>query len=251
MTFDYWTLALQTVNFLVLVWLMHRFLYKPILRMIDLRRAEVEKAQTEAEASKAAARAELAAVDSRRAAIDRERSEILREAVEEAEKLTAERHARAEGDAAALLAAGHEKLAAERAEALSEARLASLDFGLDIARRLLGEVPAALRAEAWLEKIEDTLAALPAERRAGLAEAAGGDLALRVVTATRLADATMEEWRKRLDRALGNHAAITFDVDPELVAGAELYFPHAILRFSWRDSLATLREKIEAHDTAP
>ena len=34
MRFDWWTLALQTVNFAVLVWLLHRFLYRPVLRMI-------------------------------------------------------------------------------------------------------------------------------------------------------------------------------------------------------------------------
>ncbi|PPC85052.1 MAG: ATPase, partial [Methylocystis sp.] len=43
MRFDWWTLGLQTVNFAVLVWLLHRLLYRPVLRMIDARRAEMEK----------------------------------------------------------------------------------------------------------------------------------------------------------------------------------------------------------------
>jgi hypothetical protein len=43
MHFDWSTLALQTVNFAILVWLMHRFLYRPVLRLIDARRAEIDK----------------------------------------------------------------------------------------------------------------------------------------------------------------------------------------------------------------
>ncbi len=39
-------------------------------------------------------------------------------------------------------------------------------------------------------------------------------------------------------RALGDRVPITFEVDPELVAGAELHFPTAILRFSWQSALA-------------
>ncbi|MEO0035300.1 MAG: synthase, partial [Pseudomonadota bacterium] len=38
MSLDWSSLALQTVNFLVLVWLLQRFLYRPVLAAIDRRR---------------------------------------------------------------------------------------------------------------------------------------------------------------------------------------------------------------------
>ena len=31
MQLDWWTIGLQTVNFTVLIWLLNRFLYKPVL----------------------------------------------------------------------------------------------------------------------------------------------------------------------------------------------------------------------------
>ena len=43
MHFDWSTLALQTVNFAILVWLLHRFLYRPVLRLLDARRTEIDK----------------------------------------------------------------------------------------------------------------------------------------------------------------------------------------------------------------
>jgi len=50
MLIDWFTVAAQVVNFIILVWLMKRFLYKPILHAIDEREkyvaAELEKATT-------------------------------------------------------------------------------------------------------------------------------------------------------------------------------------------------------------
>jgi len=42
MHFDWSTFALQTANFAILVWLLHRFLYRPVLRLLDARRAEID-----------------------------------------------------------------------------------------------------------------------------------------------------------------------------------------------------------------
>ena len=39
MTFDWWTLGLQTVNIVILVWLLQRFFWAPIAGMIAERRA--------------------------------------------------------------------------------------------------------------------------------------------------------------------------------------------------------------------
>lgn len=63
MLIDWFTVAAQAVNFLVLVWLLKRFLYKPILGAMDareqriasqLRQAEAEKAEAKKRARKAA-----------------------------------------------------------------------------------------------------------------------------------------------------------------------------------------------------
>ena len=39
MQIDWWTLALQTINFLVLVWLLTHFLYRPVRQVIAERKA--------------------------------------------------------------------------------------------------------------------------------------------------------------------------------------------------------------------
>lgn len=250
MRFDWWTLALQTVNFAILVWLLHRFLYRPVLRAIDARRAELDAQRAEAARIEAEARTRLATVDAERAGIAAERAAALKAAAAQAEEAAAARHAQAERDAAALLDGARKTLAAERDQALVETRKAALDLGTELARRLLAEVPMDLRAEAWLTRIEQHLAGLSAAERTELSTDLNGSGALRVVTAMPLPEAVTSEWRDRLHRALGQIVSIAFDVDDALVAGAELHFPAAILRFSWRSALAAMRAEIESHDNA-
>ncbi|WOJ91330.1 hypothetical protein RZS28_08775 [Methylocapsa polymorpha] len=86
MRFDWWTFGLQTINFAVLVWLLHRFLYKPVLRIIDARRAEVEGQFAEASAAEAKAKNELAAIEAERAGIAGEHEAALKTAAAQAEE---------------------------------------------------------------------------------------------------------------------------------------------------------------------
>ena len=250
MQFDWMTFALQTVNFAVLVWLLHRFLYRPVLRMVDARRAAVDKQYADAAATEARAKSELAESAAARAAIATEREAALKAGLAQADEAAAQLRARAKAEAAALLDEARKTMATEREQALAEARRVALDLGVEIARRLLAEVPVHMRAEAWLERVEQHLANLsPAERRQ-LGDGLNGKESLRVVTAVPLPDTDVTEWRVRLGRALGDGIAIAFDVDPALVAGAELHFPNAVLRFSWRDALSAMRTEIEGHDHA-
>jgi len=71
MLFDWSTLALQTVNFAILVLLLHRFLYRPVLRLLDDRRAEIDKQYADARTAETKAKDELAAIEAERSAIDR------------------------------------------------------------------------------------------------------------------------------------------------------------------------------------
>ncbi|MGA8050640.1 MAG: F0F1 ATP synthase subunit B, partial [Burkholderiales bacterium] len=48
MQIDTTSFILQLVNFAVLVWILHRFLYRPVLAAIDRRRAAIDKSMSDA-----------------------------------------------------------------------------------------------------------------------------------------------------------------------------------------------------------
>jgi F-type H+-transporting ATPase subunit b len=242
--FDWSTFALQTVNFAILVWLLHRFLYRPVLRLIDARRAEIDKQYADARGAETKAKDQLAAVAAERAGIAAERATALAQAAAQAEETATARRAQAEREATALLDGARKTLAIERRQALAEARRAALDLGADIAGKLLAEVPMKRRGEAWLGRVEKHVAALPQTERDALARQLidGGEL--KVVTAALLPPETAEVWRDRLRRILGDQVTVSFGIDHRLIAGAELQFPNAVLRFSWQSELEAMRAEI-------
>ncbi len=84
MLIDWFTVAAQVVNFLILVWLLKRFLYKPILRAIDAREQEIAATLADAEAKKAEAQKERDEFQHRNETFDEQRTALLRQATDEA-----------------------------------------------------------------------------------------------------------------------------------------------------------------------
>ncbi len=250
MVFDWWTLALQTVNLAILVWLLHRFLYKPILRVVDARRAEVDGQYAAVARAKAEAEALHAEVEKERAAIPADRAAALKAATAEAEDAAAQRLDQAERQAADMLQAGRSTLAEERIRAETELRSMAVELGAEIAGRLLADIPAEHRAAIWMHHIEAHLADLPVEQRTELAAGTDDDTRVCVVTDSALPEPVQADWRARLQTALGRPLAIEFAVDEALLAGAELHFPNTVLRFSWRSALEAIRSELAADEHA-
>ncbi|HEV2548820.1 MAG TPA: hypothetical protein VGU20_15870 [Stellaceae bacterium] len=250
MHFDWSTFALQAINFAVLVWLLNRFLYKPVLGVIEARRVDVEREYERAKNVEEAAKARLAIIEKEHAGLATEREAVLRSAATQAEEAARARHAQVERESKALIDEGRKTLSVERENVLAEARRLALDLGADVARRLLTEVPFALRAEAWIERIEHYLAALPETERQGLIRQFAHGERLAVLTSSPLPAAIADGWRDRLHRRLGNDIPIEFAVNAGLVDGAELHFPSAILRFSWQSALAAVHSEMDAHGDA-
>lgn len=244
MRIDWYTLALQTVNFAVLVWLLHRFLYRPVLRMVDSRRAQIDAEGDATRKTATEAKDELAAIAAERSSIAAERAQALASTAAEAETLEHDRQTAAEHEAAALLDAARKTLASERERALSDVERAALDLAGTFLARLLASLPPEVQAQAWLERIESHLKSLPPGERAALSHQISATNPLSVVTASALAPQALEIWRENLAHALGGDA-LAFAVDPALGAGAELHFPGATLSFSLRSAVAALQSELE------
>jgi F-type H+-transporting ATPase subunit b len=85
MQIDWITVAAQIVNFLVLVWLLKRFLYRPIIRAMDDREQKIATRLREAQQRKIEADRAAEAYRAQSEALEREKGHILSRATEEAE----------------------------------------------------------------------------------------------------------------------------------------------------------------------
>ena len=52
MHIDWWTLALQTVNVLVLIWILARFFFRPIMDVVAKRQAAADRLLADADAAR-------------------------------------------------------------------------------------------------------------------------------------------------------------------------------------------------------
>jgi F-type H+-transporting ATPase subunit b len=239
---SWWTFALQAVNFLVLVWLLQRFLWRPVRAILERRRGEVDRVMADARAAREEAEALRRALESERAALPRERERALEQAHAEAmvERAALLEKAQREADEARAEARRH--LERERDEAVKEIRDRAAGLALALASRLLataGPRP----DELLLEQAFARLRALGAGDRRALAPP-GGE-AIRIITAAPLDDGARRRWRDELVALLGRRLDVAFSEDPALVAGAEIHFSNMVLRHSWRGALAGALEEME------
>lgn len=84
MLIDWFTVCAQMVNFLILVWLLKRFLYKPILNAIDTREKAVAAQFAQAAAKEAAARTLQDDLQHKTSAFDQDRTALLTKATDDA-----------------------------------------------------------------------------------------------------------------------------------------------------------------------
>ena len=84
MPINWFTVVAQAINFLILVWLLKRFLYKPILHAIDEREKGIAAQLAEAEAKKAEAQKERDDFQHKNEVFDQERAALLKKATDEA-----------------------------------------------------------------------------------------------------------------------------------------------------------------------
>jgi F-type H+-transporting ATPase subunit b len=84
MLIDWFTVAAQIVNFLILVWLLKHFLYKPILDAIDAREKRIAAELADADKKKADAEKERTDFEDKNRVFDQQRSALLGKAADEA-----------------------------------------------------------------------------------------------------------------------------------------------------------------------
>ncbi|MEE4382691.1 MAG: F0F1 ATP synthase subunit B [Pseudomonadales bacterium] len=219
MTVDWVTVSAQIVNFLVLVWLLQRFLYRPVLAAMDRREARIAERLQQAAAREDAASAAEHSFAKRTEALDAEREALLAEAREAGEAERSRLVARAREEAERMRRSWTEEIERERDAFLEEVRSRAADGVVAVARRALTELAGSDLDARAVERFLEALDALPAADRDALLS---DDGPLRVSSARPLAAAVRETLAAALRRTFGEDRGLVWDTDPTLVAGLEL-----------------------------
>ena len=245
MLFDWFTVGAQAVNFVILVWLMKRFLYKPILNAIDAREARIALALADADSKQAAAEKERGEFLHKNEEFEQKRAALLSQAADEAnaERQRLIEQARQAADA---LSAKRQETQRSDAQNLNQAisrRVQEEVFA--IARKVLTDLATTSLEERLSDIFIRRLREMDVRAKEKLAEAlktASGPLLVR--SAFELPAEQRAAIQNALDATFSVEIHVCFETAPYLVSGIELTANGQKVAWSIADYLASLQKGV-------
>ena len=243
MELNWSTFALEIFNFLVLVWILKRFLYKPVLNAITRRRETIENQlaearQLHADADALKERYEHRLSDweqERQKAMDKLRLELEENRLHQLENLKVE------------LAQEEEKNQVARSrqdkQLIREIEQRALQQGAEFASRLLNEAAGPELENRLFDLLLDGLSAMPADQISDLSNKWGeSPERILVTSAYPLTDEKQHQLEENLCKATGLSAPVFYEQDARLLAGLNITIGAWVLQLNVRDELQGFME---------
>ncbi len=251
MKVDWTTLALEILNFLVLVWILKRLLYQPILKVIADRKAEIQKTLSNAETLQKEAQALREQYENRQVEWNQEKETVRDRLMEE---VNAERVRLLAGLQVSL---EHER---EKAKALEERRRteltqqaedAAIAQGGRFAARLLARLASAELEAKLVEVLVEDLRRIPDDRRQAIRSACvKGDVPAIITSAYQLSQSQRTSLLEAIQSFLGQSIFCEWREDRDLMAGIRLSLGPWMLGANLQDELRAFSEAAQAVGTS-
>lgn len=242
MALNWTTFVLEIINFLALLWILKRFLYRPVMQTLAERRAGIERTLAEARATETQASEKQQQFASRLADWEQEKAAARRRFETELETerarqmealgkvLASERERSAAQDA--------HRLESQRRELAAQASTEARQFASALFTRLAGPELEGQLVQLFIEE----LAALPEERLCAVRAGQNGHGQGILTSAFALTAAQQQQLSSAIDARLGKTIALEFVVEPDLLAGARLTLGAWQLDFSLAGELGIFAE---------
>ena len=245
MLLDWFTIGAQALNFLILVWLMKHFLYKPILNAIDAREKLIAKELADADAKKSEAQKERDEFQKKNEEFDQQRAALLAKATDEAkaERLRLLEEARKAADA---LSAKRQESLVNDAHNLNQAisRLTQKEV-FAITRKALTDLATTSLEERMGEVFDRRLRELNGQAKNVLGEALKKNSEPALIRSTfDLPAAQRAAIQNALNETFSAEIHIRFETSPDLVSGIELSANGQKVGWSIADYLASLEKGV-------
>jgi F-type H+-transporting ATPase subunit b len=246
MLIDWFTVIAQVVNFLILVWLLKRFLYKPILRAIDAREKHLSEQSKLAEEKKTEATKQLNAYQQLNQELLQNKEELLQSAKADV-KVAQERMLEdARNEYVALRARLQESLRHEQEQMHAEMQQRTESEVFAIARKLLTDLASATLEQQMTEIFCAKLASLPSEAKSKLRMSLGPGSVSQPVLRTGFALSTDQQHAitMQVRAILETEGNLDFQMRSELICGIELSTDAFKLSWSVADYLETFQKNL-------
>jgi F-type H+-transporting ATPase subunit b len=242
---DWFTVGAQALNFLILVWLLKRFLYQPVLNAISVREQRIAMQLANAASKEAAATKERDEFERKNREFDARRTALLAQVSEQATVEHQQLLEQAHKDADALRSRLADLLRSEQQLVSGELARRTRDEVLAIARKVLADLATASLEDSMARVFVERIRALSAVDRKLLAsatEAAAGAVVVR--SAFELPAPQRATIEQTLSEICGAASRPGYETVPGLISGLELRAGGRKLAWSIADYLAELEKSV-------
>lgn len=250
MPFDWFTIVAQIINFAILLWLLRRFLYRPILNGLDARELRLKKILQDANDKDTEAQKRQEHFESKLHELEQQRSLVLEKAQDEALEKRKELFDSAQKAADDMLRKRLISLQSELKNLQHDVLNKNVKEVYAIARKLLTDLAGIELQQAMVEKFIVQLGALQDNQRSTMFSALQASNGLVTVrTAFVLTDEQKDLIKHTLKRLISDkqHPVITLNFShvPGLIAGLELSIGGWKLVWSIHAYLESLQERVK------
>jgi len=245
MLIDWFTVAAQIVNFLILVWLLKRFLYKPILDAIDAREKRIASELADADTKKAEAEKQRTDFEDKNKAFDQQRSVLLGKATDDA-KVERERLIdQAKKDAESLRVTQADALSGDQIRLASEITLLAGKEVFAIARKALTDLATVSLEERVGEVFTRRLRELDPKAKALLGDALKNSSQPALVRSAFVLPADQRAAiQNALNETFSAEVKIKFEDSQDIICGIELTANGQKVAWSIASYIAALSKKV-------
>jgi F-type H+-transporting ATPase subunit b len=247
MLIDWFTVGAQALNFLILVWLLKHFLYKPILDAIDAREKGIAAQLADATTKKAEAQKEHAEFQSKNKAFDEQRGALLGKATDEAKTEREHLLDQARKDSDALRAAEAAALQSDQKRLGTEIVRLTKEEVFGIARKTLADLATVSLEERMGEVFTRRLRQMDGKAKASLGAALKADPEPAILRSAFVLPADQQAAiQNALNETFSAQVRVKFETAPEAVCGIELSAGGQKVAWSIADYLKSLDSKVGA-----
>jgi F-type H+-transporting ATPase subunit b len=246
MLIDWFTVGAQALNFIILVWLLKRFLYKPILNAVDAREKRIATELADADAKKAEAQKERDEFQRKNEAFDQQRAALFCKATDEAKAERQRLLDDARKAADALSAKRQEALRSDAAMLGQAIRRRTQREVFAIARKALMDLATTSLEERMSEVFTRRLRTMDGRAKEGLGEALKRAARPALVrSALDLPEAQRGAIQNALNETFSADVHVRFETAPDLISGIEFTTDGQKIAWSIADYLASLEEGVD------
>jgi F-type H+-transporting ATPase subunit b len=245
MLIDWFTVSAQVVNFLILVWLLKRLLYKPILNAIDAREQRIAKELADADRKETEAEKEREKLQKKNEEFDQQRGELLSKAKDEAKAERQRLLDEARQAADTLRTKRQDALTREQESLNDEITRRTREEVFAIARKALTDLAGTTLEERMSEVFRRRLRELSNDAKEGIAKAlkTSSDPVL-VRSAFDLPSEQQKAIQHALQETFRAEIQVRFETAPDVISGIELTANGRKVAWSIGDYLASLDKSV-------